>query len=383
MAASYELMLQTPTAQPLRTLPRIHRCSYTRGENVAGEMTLQWPAGIYDLGQFQPFGRILIQRQVAGGNPYVDLETPWFIVDGPYRALADDGTEIERVDCVDGIGLILANRNIAYNDYTSYTLKLAPADDLLKALVRENAGSLASDTARDLTGYMNVQPDESGAPIIRIEGIARQQLLDVLQDVAAASANDDDPMWLGFDVVLADQNSGLLEFRTYLRQRGVDHRWPTGSPPVLFSDETGSLAAPETGILYGESASYIYVGGAGVGTIRAIAPASDDALIALSPFGRREKFIDGSQITDPDALQALAEAELRNARPRKYLTARINEVETALRGVHWDYGDYATASFRADTYDVRIDKISVRLEPGEGGGLVDTALVYLRGEESV
>ena len=50
---------------------------------------------------------------------------------------------------------------------------------------------------------------------------------------------------------------------------------------------------------------------AGIGPIRATATASDAELIALGPFGRRE-----CQLSDPDALQALAYSELRAAWPR-------------------------------------------------------------------
>lgn len=384
MAADYSILLQSPGAVPLKDLDRIHRCSYARSLNDGGALTLTVPNGLYDPSIFQPFGRLLVQRSLPGVPPYVDLDTPWFIIGGPIEALADDGSEILRVECVDALGLILKTRNVAYNDYNDFTDKLEAADDMAKSVVSENAGPDAADTDRDLSGFMNIAPDSTAAPVIRMGSFARQQVLDVLQDIADASRNDPTtPTWLGFDVALADVNSGLLEFRTYIGQRGNDHTFPDGTPPVVLSVEDGSLANAEVGTLYGSAASYVYAGGAGVGDIRAVTTAQNDAFLALSPFARFEQFVDGGQITDPDALQALANAKLREYRPRRYLAGQIVEVPNALRGVQWDYGDLLTATYRGLTYNVLVEKIRVTIEAARGGGLNETSEAFLRGEEAI
>lgn len=381
--AEYQLLLQSPAGVYLGSLAQVASCTYAKAQNVGGEMTLLLPPNQYDPSLFQSFGRVLVQRQVGAAQPYIDLNTPWFIIDGPFNELDERGLAVVRFECWDALKLILTSRNIAYNDYTDYTQKVDYADDMLKALVRENAGTLATDTARDLSVYLAVQPDTSQAPIIRMEGMSRRQLDAVCADIANASANDDTPTWLGYDIELADQVTGALEFRTYIGQRGVDHRFPGGNPPLLLSVEAGNLANVQTGVQYGESASFVYVGGAGVGTIRAVATAQDDALIALSPFGRRERFVDGSSIMAAEALADQARAELRGARPRQFMQASLVETLTTLRGVQWDFGDYLTASYQGATFDVRADKILVTLKPGDGGGLVDASQVYLRGEQNV
>lgn len=384
MVADYSILLQSPGAVPLKDLDRIHRCSYARSLNDGGALTLTVPNGLYDPSIFQPFGRLLVQRSLPGVPPYVDLDTSWFIVGGPVEALADDGSEILRVECVDALGLILKTRNVAYNDYNDFTDKLEAADDMCKSVVSENAGPDATDTERDLSGFMNIASDVTAAPVIRMGSFARQQVLDVLQDIADASRNDPTtPTWLGFDVALADVNSGLIEFRTYVGQRGNDHTFPAGSPPVVLSVEDGSLANAEVGTLYGAAASYIYAGGAGVGDIRAIAPAQNDEFLALSPFARFEQFVDGGQIVDPDALQALAYAKLREYRPRRYLAGQIVEIPNVLRGVQWDYGDLLTATYRGLTYNVLVEKIRVTIEAARGGGLNDSSEAFLRGEEAI
>lgn len=378
--AEYELLLQGPTGIPLGSLPKIVRCQYARGQNTAGEMTLVVPDGYYPPSLLQTYGRILVQRQVGGGSPYIDFNVPWFIVNGPTYSLAPDGLALVTFECVDALGLILPSRNIIYNEYNIYTDKLAAADDMQKAIIRENMGSLALDTARDLTPWMTVQGDVAACPVLHIDGLAHKQVLTALTEISDASSNDDTPVWLGFDVVLADQFSGLLEFRTYAGMRGTDHRFPGGSPPLLLSVEAGNLTNIKVTTDFKNADSVIYAGAAGVGDIRAVSEARDDALISTSPFGRREKWLDSSQVTDPDSLVALAKAELRNSRPRIIMEAELVETPNSLRGVHWDFGDFLTAYYQNLTFDVRVDKVAVTLEPANGGGLIETTNVLLRGE---
>lgn len=392
MAADYEFLLQSPAGVPLGSLGNAYlagrmsgvaRCTYARGQNVGGEMSLTVTEDVYDPSLFQPFGRVLVQRTIGGTQPYIDFNVPWFILNGPFYALDASGLATVRFDCVDPLGLILPSRVIPYNEYTDQTQKVDYADDMLKELMSENAGASATDTARSLATYLSIQPDTSQAPIIFMEGMSQRVLLDMLTDIANASANDDTPTWLGFDIELADQLTGLLEFRTYIGQRGVDHRFPTGNPPLLLSIEAGNLQNVEVSTQYKDSASFVYARGAGVGTIAAVATAQDDALIALSPFGRREKVVDGGSVPGADALDFLARSELRNARPRQYMQANLVEggATPTLRGVQWDFGDYCTASYKGMTFDVRVDKVAVTLEAGPGGGLVDSSQVFLRGEQ--
>ena len=383
MSAEYELTWQTPGAVTLGTLHSLISCSYARADKSPGDMSLFLPLETYDDSWFVPFSRLLVHRSVDGNESVLDLETSWFLIDGPHHTLSEDGSEVIELDLVDALGLILPTTLIPYDDYSAYTYKLAAADDMCKAIVRENRGTLALDTTRSISGYMNVASDETAAPVIRLGGFAHEYALDVLQDIADASANDDTPTWMGFDIVLADAVTGLLEFRTYIGQRGADHRFPDGTKPVLLSPETGNLADVRIGVSYRDSASVIYAGGAGIADLRPVTTEQDTALLALSPFGRRERFVDASTIADAGTLQARAKAELRKARPRRYLEGRIIETEKALRGVHWNYGDYLTATYRGATYDVRADKISVKLTPAPGGGFIEKTEAHLRGEEAV
>lgn len=378
MAAEYTVIHYAPAQWVGTVLDRVIKCEYARTDSDAGAMTLTVPDDYYDPSLFQPYSRFVVERALGSQPPYADLETVWFLADGPHYDLDESGTTVIVMECVDALGWVLGGANIAYQQYSEQAYKLDYADDMGKAIVRENMGSLATDTDRDLSAVLSVQPDASAAPIVRL-GFERLQVLEALAKIRDASAADDTPTWMGFDVVLANAITGLLEFRTYTGQRGIDHRFPGGSPPVILSPERGNLKSVRVGSLYRGAASYIYAGGPGVGSIRAIAPASDAAMIALGPFGRREVFVD-TQAPDAESLQYEANAALRRLRPRRFFSGEIVETEDTLRGIHWDYGDYATGSYRDVTMDVRVDKIAVTLTPGPGGGLVDKVAAFLRGE---
>lgn len=383
MDAEYELFVQQPNGVYLAPLPKINRCAYGRTENDAGEMTLIVPGDVYDLGVFAPFNRILVQRQLANQAPVIDLETPWFIVDGPYEILDQTGNLSWQIGCMDALGLILNSRNVAYNDNNSYTYKLDYADDMMREIMRENFGDLATDTTRNLAGSLSFAPENSAAPQIRMGSFARQQVLAVLQDIANASANNaTTPTWLGFDVVLADPNAVELQFRTYISQRGVNHSWPNGTPPVVLDADLGTLANVQVGVSYKDVASYVYAGGPAIQDVRSVATDENDPVMALSPFARQEVYIDGTQLTDATALQQLATAEIRKRRPLRVFTAELVEKENVLRGVHWNYGDLLAAVWRSQYYTVRVNKIGITLEPGDGGGLAAKTLVSLRSEEA-
>lgn len=379
MAASYTIKHCPPGVWTPTYLTKVIRCAYARGENDAGEMTLVLPDGWYDPSLFLPHSRFVVETWQPGQAPYADLDTVWFMVDGPFYDLADDGSEIVTVECQDALGFVLSGHHVAANQYDADAYKLDEADDMCKAVVREQMGTLAADTARDLSAYLGVAADTAAAPIIRL-GFERLPVLEALQKIAHASAEAATPTWLGFDVVLANPATGALEFRTYTGQRGADHRSPSGAAgPVVLSAISGTLSRVRSGRAYRGAASVVYAAGESVGDLKPVVSEQDDALIALSPFGRRELYVD-TQAPDAATLQWEAKAALRRARPRQFLEARVQENAQALRGVHWNWGDRVTAEHRSETYDARVEKIGVTLEPAQGGGLRDTVEVLIRGE---
>lgn len=111
--------------------------------------------------------------------------------------------------CEDAMSL-LRQRVVAYANGTGQAAKTLQADDMLKALVREN---FTGDRA--VTNFM-VQANKSLAPTISKEDMAWRTLLIICQEIAQASAENGTPLY--FDIV-ADIGRNL-EFRTYIGQRG-------------------------------------------------------------------------------------------------------------------------------------------------------------------
>lgn len=380
MAATFEIQLRTPAGLPIRPLDKIVECIYARAENDTGEMTLVLPDDIYAPSLFRPYSQILIQRSLPNKPPYIDLQTPWFVIEGPYADLAPDGKRLMVVECIDALGLILNGANVAYQQYSDQAYKQGYATDLAKAIVRENRGSLATDTSRDISSWMSVDDDDQLGAFISAMSFDRLQVLDALQKIAQASAESATPIWMGFDILIDDPYTSHLIFRTYTGQRGLDHRLTGGGKILVLSATKGSLSAVRSGSSFRDSASYIYAGGASVGDLKPIETAENVILSGLSPFGRRERYVD-TQAPDADALGQEAMAALRRFRPRRYMEAQAVEVVGAMRGVDWDYGDYVTAEDQAgNSFDVRISKIGVKLSAGPNGGLIEDSTVDMKSE---
>lgn len=354
----YEILSATPGGIVNGVLDRIIRCTYARSVNNIGEMTLILP-DVYPIEWFIRDARVYIQKGVGSNTPVVDLETSWFIQDIT-AGLSADGRSTVELHCVDAIA-ILSYFIVPYNANNTEipgSLKLQEADDMMKAIVRENMGSLASDTNRNISEFLAVQEDSSAAPILKKE-FSKRIVLDVLKELADSSAEQG--TYLAFDVVLTDALTGALEFRTYVGQRGNDHRFPGGSPPVLMDAESDTLSEIALVEGYENQKTYVYVGGAGLGDIRPVTTASDDEEIASSPFGRREIFVDMNNTTDVDVLEAEASAALKKNEATEGFSARLNDQATIIRGIHWNYGDFLSASYKNRTFDVHADKIAITI----------------------
>lgn len=290
----------------------------------------------------------------------------WRAVDsGPYRLLGQKVFFIRRPQRKRGLTTITAlcsntllnRRIIAYASGTAYTSKTDFADDMIKAIARENLGSLATDADRDWSAYLSVAADQSLAPELT-KAFARQKMLPLLQALADASAEAG--TYLSFDIVTTAGSQ--LEFRTFINQRGVDHRYPNGFNPIILREGAG-LENVDLDEDWSDEQTVIYAGGQGEGTARVVKTASNPARIGISPFGRIEDWIDSRQNDDEDAVQDDADSELWHSRAHTTFAADLVDQPNLRFQVEYDYGDYLTAVFQDDvsqletTYDVRLDAI--------------------------
>jgi hypothetical protein len=195
-----------------------------------------------------------------------------------------------------------------------------------------------------------------------------QNVNDVLKEISDASIQIGTPIF--FDVV--DGDSGVLEFRTYRDYRGADRR-TSGEVPLIIGPDFGNAGASSLSEDWANEVSYAYSMATGVGDARLYGTASDDTVIGSSPFGRREFIADAGQYTSSTALVNEAKAALRAGRAVRNFEIKIISTPNTLYGVHWKWGDYLTGQIKGQTFDCRVQAVSVTVDAGK-----ETVDGYLR-----
>lgn len=305
-------------------------------------------------------GRIGVWRSINGRPPTLDGETVFFIRTWEYT---DETTTVTAYSA----NHLLTRRIIDYFAGTSYTSKTSatPAGNLIKSFVSENmlAGIVGADrqgveTQADISTYLSNQANLGDGQSIAMQ-CAWRNLMDVAREIADASTFAG--TYMAYDIVAPTETT--LQLRTYATVRGVDHR-ASSARPVILSPETGSLANCRLIIDRSEEVTFAVAGGGDTQSNRLVRTAIDTTRVAESPFNRIEKWGEYNNITDPASLQDIADAMVRAGRPRIEFSADVVETDGAARGIHYDYGDMLTASFRGWQYDSRLDVIEVAV----GGG---------------
>jgi len=353
--------------------------SVAQAVGAVGSTVIALP-GYYPLESFKKDGLLEIWRVPQNGQPYllfnkifflrrrqffISGNQSWWVLTGydPNFIFGDPSGRRGRI--VTGFA------------DTAYTSKTDEADNIIKAIAREQAGSLAVDTARDLSAYLSIQDDLSLAPSIS-KGFSWRNLLTVFNEICQASITAG--TYLAWDVVCSTPPDGqgnvALELRTYTEQRGIDHRASSDSP-VLIGTDFGNLDDVEIDDDWGKETSYAYVGGQGEGPLRALSEGGDTARIAESPFNRREQFVDKSNTFDLTALAAERDAALRAGEPRAVFSGRVIQTDQARFDVEWAFGDYVTAQARGRSFDARIDTLLIRFDRDNG----EQISAFLKGDE--
>lgn len=356
MGSSYEIRVYDPLGATLLATPKVIAINDEGGGlelglavNGIGRLLLDFPRSINP--DFFPFdGRIEVWRQLDGGRPYVVGQKQWLI---RRRRRTRNFIRILGLDP----NYLTTRRYVLYDSESLEANKTAEFDDMMKAIIRENMGSLATDTDRDLSSYLTVQPDFSLAPSDTKE-FSWRNVYDVLREICDSSATQG--TYLAFDIVRTAPN--MLEFRTYTGQRGIDHRWPAGTSPILLSEEQGSLSKCELIEDAEDEATHITAIGRGIGAARLFATAEDTARIGLSPFGRREYVRNSSYTDTPDVIDSDAQDELRARRPHIYYSAQLNDTRGLQYGKEYDIGDYLTAGMENTLFDCRLDGLRIKAD---------------------
>lgn len=267
-------------------------------------------------------------------------------------------------------------RVVAYPADSAYSTKADFADDMIKAIARENIGALATDSDRNLSAFISVQSDAGLAPSIK-KSFSNRVLLPVFNEISQSSAISG--TYLAWDIVcMQPPSSGsyALELRTYINQRGIDHRVSSGQP-VLIGLDYGNLDNIEIDEDYTDEETVARVGGKGEGAARAYVTEIDAVRIGQSPFNRRETFGNFSNVSDLVSLSDEANAILDAGTPRRAYSGVVVPTSQSRFDVHWGYGDYLTAQVIGRSFDARVDSLTIKYSRGGG----EQIQAYLKNEQ--
>lgn len=355
----YSVRLTNAAATTTTYIGSFTRLAYVVSAGKIGTLELELPAW-FDAGLLQLDGRLSVWRSINGRPPVQDAEAAFLIRSWHY-------TENTTTITAQHANELLTRRIINYYAGSSYSNKATPtaADDLIKVFVRENMGASVStanrigdDTGADLVtaGYLAIDGDVSAGPLIG-KAAAWQNLYDVVTEICDAATENG--TYLTCEIV--DTGAVALTFRTYTGQRGIDHTADSGAPVILASDRW-SLQEPQLVIDQASEVTFVTAGGQGERDLRTTGSYLDTARATQSPYNRREAFTENTQTGDTTVLDDLAAGTVRGGRARQTFTGAIVDTDAVIRGIHYDYGDLVTASFRGQQMDVHVDVISVTVD---------------------
>lgn len=346
------------------TIQNFSRLEYARAENKLGFLNIDldpnspsFPGNV--LNQNLVDFRLEPWRQVGTNPPYLDGETVFFIRKWGFK-VDSNGLETFHIEAQDAICL-LDSRNVAYySDDTQSLATAVAADDLAKRIVQENLGSSATDTTRSLATWVSVAANLTLAPVVT-KDFSRRQVLQVLQEVAGEAKVWSAPgVYVVFDIVYTSPT--MLEFRTYVGQRGVDHGQSSGQT-VVISRERKNLEDVETYVDHSKEFTYIYAGGIGTKKGRIIQTVSAFD-INFSPFNRRELWVSANNTDRQDAILSQAYEALYANQAHHILTGNIVDTDGCRDGINFRWGDKVYVEHRGIGFDGHIDAFHVTIENG-------------------
>lgn len=373
--ASYSVYLSDPYGIRIGDASGFVKLQYTRVVNDVGILKLWLPAN-FDTNLISiPDGRIEVWRKLPGASSeYLDTETVWFIKAIQWDR-SDDG-EVSLLVEADTPLSILRERWYGGPTQSTYSpIAAAPADNQILSIARNHLTSAIlpvnwADFTNDadatyagyvISDYLSIIPNPSLGASLGAREYSWASLLPIMRDIAASSAQNG--VYIAFDIVAPTPST--LEFRTYAQQRGVDHRFPSGINPVIVGGELGGAGQATMRKDYRKEVTYASAAGAGQGSGQIGSDAWDITRLYASPFGRRQTVISATNQNLSAVLHDIAEAAVFAGRPRWTYRGRLLSVPGSLYGVHWSWGDYITVQDFGQSFDARIEAVTVSVDKGQ------------------
>lgn len=348
--SNWEIWLDDPFGNRLLQLDRTEGFSLTRIVNNIGAFVLNLPWD-FDSKLIKLDGLVEFWRSPEGGA----LKWVGTGMVRRHKFHDDNGKDVLTLGGVDAIDL-LRRRIVAYAADSTGSLQTDNADDIMKAIVKQNLGANAV-AARNLTALgFTVDVDLHAAPSITM-GFSWKNVLEVLQNLANASAQNGVELFFDLIPVLITSTQIGFNFRTFTGQPGKNHTYPNGINPVQFGKEWGNLGAAELEIDYGEEINYVYVGGDGEDEARTIVELSDPTRVGASPYNRCETFTDARN-NSGSSLYSKGNNELIAGNPKRRFQGELLDTEQTRYGINWEFGDKVSATYLGNQFNGIIRGVS-------------------------
>jgi hypothetical protein len=359
--AGYELYLCDALGDRLATVTAFERLVWTRVVNDVGTMELRLGAAGENWRLWRQDRRVEVWRILDTG--VTRLVATYFL----RQVLREtDNSGLSRVT-VYGYdpNYLLAGRIVAAPAASAMASKTDHADDMLKAIVREQLGATAP-AGRSLTALgFTVAADTSLGPVLT-KDFSRRNVLQVCQDIAKASLGLGVPLY--FDIV--NPTPSTLEFRTYTMRRGAD-KSSSRSP---FSLLRGTLENASLSQDWTNEANYIYAAGQGLEEQREVVEVSDVIAIGATPWARREALADGRNYSTTASLTNYGRTVLQERRARRNFAATLADAPGSRYQLDWDFGDLLRAEYDDEQYVCHV--AAVRGDVSDSGERIEARLEY-------
>lgn len=349
--------LTDPYGNKLVEVSTFQALSYGRIVNQSSWLTLQVTPQSVPPDMIRIDGFVEVWRRPPIGDEVLDGESVW-LIQTVNRSIDQNGAEIISIEAVHPLWLIGSPGRFVINHSESREAnKRGYADDILKEIMREQSGVLATASRR----YPWVIDENTSQSILIERACAYENVFDVLRSICESIREADPTEYLAFDIV---KQGGELVFRTFVGQRGIDRR--IGSvAPLYLGIEYGNVNSLSLNRDYRDEVNAVVVGGRGEGVSRQIERLVSPTYAEISPWHYREMFINAQNATLTSELVEEGRAAIRRARPRIVAEAQIINSPQSQYGVHWGFGDFVTLSAFGLNLPVRIDAVAVSFNSGQ------------------